>query len=75
MARVTVMAVNIEQIMPSESVTANPLIGPVPMANRNNAEIRVVILESQMVMKARSYPAWMLACGEFPLRSSSRMRS
>ena len=49
-ARVTVIAVNIEQIIPIISVTAKPLIGPVPIANRINATKNVVKFESRMVL-------------------------
>ncbi len=44
-ARVTVIAVNIEQTIPIMSVTAKPLIGPVPIANRMNATKNVVKFE------------------------------
>ena len=36
------------------SVTANPLIGPVPNWNRNSAEMIVVRFESMIVAKRRS---------------------
>ena len=37
--------------------------------------ISVVTFESRIVPQARSYPAWIAACGVAPQRSSSRMRS
>ncbi|MNV78946.1 hypothetical protein D3C71_1724710 [compost metagenome] len=49
-ARVTVIAVNIEQTIPIISVTAKPLIGPVPMAKRMNATRNVVKFESKIVL-------------------------
>ena len=61
--------------MPIDKVIAKPLIGPVPKPNSMIAAIRVVRLESMMVSKARSKPAWIAACGLLPLRSSSRIRS
>ena len=48
------MAVNIEVTIPSDRVTAKPLIGPVPNRNSTKAAIRVVILASAMVEKAFS---------------------
>ena len=68
------MAVNIEVTIPSDSVTAKPLIGPVPKLNKTIAAINVVILASAIVEGAYSYPAWMLACGELPFLISSRIR-
>ena len=52
--RVTMMAVNIEVRMPMLSVTAKPLIGPVPKLNSTTAAMRVVMLASTMVDNARS---------------------
>ena len=46
--------VNIEVIIPIDNVTAKPLTGPVPTANKINAAIKVVILASIMVEKAAS---------------------
>ena len=40
------MAVNIDVMMPSESVIAKPLIGPVPNANRTIPAMRVVMFAS-----------------------------
>ena len=54
MARVPVIAVNIEVKIPIVNVTANPLIGPVPIINKATAAINVVTLESTMVANARS---------------------
>jgi len=52
MARVTVMAVNIDARIPTESVTAKPLTGPEPNWNSTMAAISVVILASTMVENA-----------------------
>ena len=46
MERVPTIAVNIEVTMPSDSVIANPLIGPVPKIKSTIAAISVVILAS-----------------------------
>ncbi len=46
MARVPTIAVNIEVMMPSISVIAKPLIGPVPTPNSTIAAISVVMLAS-----------------------------
>ena len=46
MLRVPTIAVNIDVMMPSDSVIANPLIGPVPNANSTIAAISVVMLAS-----------------------------
>ena len=73
--RVTNIAVNMEQIMPALKVTANPLMGPEPIHANTKAAIRVVILASKMVIKARSYPAFIAARTVFPRSSSSRIRS
>ena len=69
------IAVNIDVAMPSDSVTAKPLIGPVPNMNSTIAAISVVRFESTIVEYALSQPARMLACGDMPFASSSRMRS
>ena len=53
-ARVPMMAVNIEVMMPADKVMAKPLIGPVPNTNSTMAAIRVVIFASAMVEKALS---------------------
>ena len=52
MARVPIMAVNIEQTIPIDKVTAKPLIGPVPNTNKTTAAINVVILASAIVESA-----------------------
>src|SRR5476649_1014723 len=62
-------------MMPRQCTTAKPRIGPAPKISSARPAIRVVTLESTTVPKARSYPAWMAACGVAPLRISSRMRS
>jgi hypothetical protein len=46
------IAVNIEVIIPNVSVTANPLMGPVPKVNKTSAAIKVVILASAIVPNA-----------------------
>ena len=46
------IAVNIEVAIPSESVIANPLIGPVPNPNNSTAAMRVVMFASAMVENA-----------------------
>ena len=58
-ARVTVIAVNIEQIIPIINVTAKPLIGPVPIANRMNATRNVVKFESKWCYRLdHNRPQW-----------------
>ncbi len=49
--------------MPIISVTAKPLIGPVPNANSTMPAIAVVTLESAIAENALSKPAWIAACG------------
>ena len=46
---VTIIAVNIEEITPIDSVTANPLIGPVPKIKSIIEAIKVVIFASAIV--------------------------
>ena len=46
------IAVNMDVMMPSDSVTAKPLIGPVPKLNSTTAAIRVVTLASAIVENA-----------------------
>ncbi len=46
------MAVNIEEMIPSDNVTAKPLTGPVPKLNKTKAAIKVVMFASAMVEKA-----------------------
>jgi len=50
---VTIIAVNIDMIIPTESVIAKPLIVPVPSQNSVAAAISVVTLASSIVVKAR----------------------
>ena len=57
MARVPIIAVNIEVKIPIDNVTANPLIGPVPMAYKINAAIRVVTFASKIVINALENPS------------------
>ena len=49
MTRDTKKAVNTEAKRPMSSVTANPLIGPVPNWKRNSAEMMVVMWVSMIV--------------------------
>ena len=56
-------------------VTAKPLIGPVPIANKINATIKVVSCASKILVNARLKPATIADFGLAPLASSSRMRS
>ena len=49
---VTKIAVNIEQIIPIDKVTAKPFIGPDPNKYKLPAEIKVVKLESNIVLNA-----------------------
>ena len=56
--RVIKSAVNIEEIIPMVSVTANPLIGPESTLRRTNAAIIVVMFESKIAEKAFLYPTW-----------------
>ena len=71
MALVPIMAVNIEVTMPMDNVIANPLIGPVPIAYRTSAAIRVVIFASMIVVKALPKPSLIAICGALPDLSSS----
>ena len=57
MARVPIIAVNIEVKIPIDNVTANPFIGPVPMAYKINAAIRVVTFASKIVINALENPS------------------
>eukprot|EP01041_Mallomonas_annulata_P015658 gene15658-33081_t len=50
--------------MPMQCTTAKPRTGPEPKASSASPAIKVVTLESRIVAQARSYPAWMAACGE-----------
>lgn len=68
-------AVNIEITMPSPIVMAKPLTGPDPSANSIVVAIRVVTLESTIVLYARRNPASSAARALHPLSSSPRMRS
>ena len=49
---VTKIAVNIEQIIPKESVIEKPFTGPEPKIYKLAAEINVVKFESKIVLKA-----------------------
>ena len=74
-ARLPISEVNIEVAMPSVSTMAKPRIGPVPNTHSTTPAISVVMLESAIAEKAFSKPARIAACGDTPLRISSRMRS
>ena len=52
--RVTIIAENTEAMMPTVSVTANPLIGPVAFQKRIAAVMSVVAFASKMTLKALS---------------------
>ena len=43
--------------IPIERVTANPLIGPVPIAYKINAAIKVVTFASKIVINALENPS------------------
>ncbi len=73
-ARDTTTAENMEVRMPKQCTTAKPRIGPDPKISSATPAIKVVTFESRMVAHARSKPAAIAACGEFPARSSSRIR-
>ena len=47
---------NREVIMPIDNVTANPLTAPLPKKYKKNATIKVVMLESAIVLKALVKP-------------------
>ena len=49
---VTNIAVNIEQMIPIDNVTAKPFIGPEPKTYKLKADTKVVRLESNIVLKA-----------------------
>ena len=68
MARDTKMAVNMEAMMPRESVTANPLMGPVPNWYKITVAMIVVRFESVIEIAARSKPAFTAASGVSPCR-------
>jgi hypothetical protein len=44
--------------MPIERVTAKPLMGPVPIAYKIKAAIKVVTFASNIVMNALEKPSW-----------------
>jgi hypothetical protein len=54
MALETIIAVNIEVIIPMDRVIAKPLIGPVPKLNNTSEAINVVMFASAMVSTALS---------------------
>ncbi len=61
--------------MPSVRTTANPRMGPVPKIHSTTPAMSVVMFESAIAENAFSKPARIAACGETPLRISSRIRS
>ena len=60
---------------PITSVTAKPLIGPVPNWNRKAAAISAVAWVSRIVIQTRSKPFCTATRTVLPLRSSSRILS
>ena len=46
------IAENMDVMIPTPNVTEKPLIGPVPKEKRMSAAMRVVILDSTMVLMA-----------------------
>ena len=64
------IAVNIDVKMPIDKVIANPLTGPVPIAYKTIAAIKVVILASKIVVKALEKPSLIASCGDVPVPSS-----
>ena len=52
-----------EEIMPSESVTENPLIGPEPKTNKRTAAINVVTFASNIVEIALLNPSFIASNG------------
>ena len=73
--RVSTSAVYMLTMMPAERVTAKPRIGPEPKKKRIRPISSVVMLESKIARKARSYPAATAARADLPALNSSRMRS
>ena len=74
-SRETKTEVKTLQQIPMASVTANPLIGPVPSAKRASAAIRVVALASKIVLHAFSNPISIEVRGVLLSLISSRIRS
>ena len=72
---VTKTAVNIEQIIPTLNVVANPFIGPEPIKERIKAVISVVTLASRIVIKAILYPLLIEAIVLLPNFTSSLILS
>ena len=73
MMRVINTAVNMDRIIPSASVCAKPLIGPVPRSPSTIAAIRVVILPSMIAERALLKPIFTEEATVFPVASSSRI--
>ena len=69
-SRVTISAANIEVRMPSDSVTAKPLIGPEPNWNSRMPAINVVRLASMIVAIARWNPASITAASAIRSKAS-----
>ena len=74
-SRDTTRAVNIEDRMPTDKVTAKPWIGPLPICDRTTAAMKVVMLASSTARNALAKPARTAAAGDLPARNSSLMRS
>ena len=70
-ALVTTSAVNIERMIPRISVSANPLIEPVPPTLRTMAIISVVIFPSRIEERALLYPFFLASSTAFPYAISS----
>jgi hypothetical protein len=68
--RDTYRAVKSDATIPKISVTANPLIGPVPFHSSIKAVISVVRLESIIVTNAFEYPVSIALLTVFPSLSS-----
>ena len=73
--RVTIIAVNILNMIPILNVNANPFIVPVPSQNNNNAANTVVTLASTIVLNARLKPFVIEDRAPTPASRSSFIRS
>jgi hypothetical protein len=74
-SRVHTIDVNRLTTIPTSSVTAKPLMGPVPYCARISPEMNVVMCPSMMAERTLSYPISTAVLGLLPLRISSRIRS
>ena len=68
-ARVHIIAVNIEVIIPIDKVMANPFTGPVPITYKIRAVIKVVTLALKIVTNALEKPSLIAVWGSFSLSS------